>query len=56
MNSMGKYREALKYYQECLTTRVKVLRKTHPNIINAFSNIGTLLGSMGRYEEALNYF
>ena len=53
---MGKYKEALKEYEESKKIMETSLGKDHPNYATIFYNIGLIYKNMGKYEEALNEY
>jgi|GEM_PF-2903895 hypothetical protein len=53
---LGKDKQALKYYLDCLQMRQAFYKDNHDEIISSFNIIGTLLLNLGRQEDALGYF
>ena len=54
-NDLGKYSNALKYYQMALDIQERVLDKEHPNTASLYNNIGIVYSILGDYNKALDY-
>ena len=52
---LGKYDEALRYYNECLEIEKRILPSNHSSIADTLNNIGLVYKDQGNYESAINY-
>ncbi|HBM98162.1 MAG TPA: hypothetical protein DD413_01920, partial [Ruminococcus sp.] len=54
--AVGKYRNALEYFNTALKIRLSVLDENHPDIATSYNNIGYVYDSLGDYDKALKYY
>jgi tetratricopeptide (TPR) repeat protein len=52
---LGKYDEALRYYNECLEIEKRILPSNHSSIAMTLNNIGIVYKNQGKYESAIKY-
>ena len=55
-NSMHQPDMALVYFKKCYNIRYDLLSDTHPDVISARYNLGSIYKSMGRFYEAIQYY
>jgi tetratricopeptide (TPR) repeat protein len=53
---LGKYEEALKFYEKSLKIRQQSLLPNHPDLAKSYNNIGLVYYNMGEYPKALSYY
>jgi tetratricopeptide (TPR) repeat protein len=53
---LGKYKEALTFYEKSLTIRQQLLPPNHPDLAKSYNGIGNVYYSMGEYSKALVYY
>ncbi|KAF3219218.1 hypothetical protein TWF191_008012 [Orbilia oligospora] len=54
--NLGRYSEALKYYQEALVGKQKVLGKYHSSTLITLNNMAAILSDQGRIDEAMDQY
>ncbi len=52
-NSVGEYKEALRYAERALEIQEKVLSADHPELATSYNNIGSTYSGLGDYAESL---
>ncbi|CAF4619444.1 unnamed protein product, partial [Rotaria socialis] len=53
---MGKYLEALDYFEKTIKIEEKSLSPTDPALATSYNNIGGVYDNMGEYSKALEYY
>jgi tetratricopeptide (TPR) repeat protein len=53
-DNLGKYQEAITFYEKSLEIDKKTLPPNHPNLAASYNNIGMVYDNMGEYSKALS--
>ncbi len=56
LHDLGKYDEAIKYFQNALNIDLKAFGDNHPNIATRYNNIGAVSRELGKYNKAIDYY
>jgi tetratricopeptide (TPR) repeat protein len=51
---LGKYQEAITFYEKSLEIKKKTLPPNHPDLASSYNNIGNVYYNMGEYSKALS--
>jgi len=55
-DNLGKYKEAITFYEKALEIRQQSLPPNHPGLPKSYNNIGLVCSNMGEYSKALSYY
>ncbi|WP_143108756.1 tetratricopeptide repeat protein, partial [Bathymodiolus thermophilus thioautotrophic gill symbiont] len=55
-NILGKYKEAIKYYELALKNGLKVYGEDHPKVATYRNNLGLSWKKLGKYKKAIEYY
>ncbi len=55
-NDQGKYAEAVRFYENSMIIKQKILPPTHSRLASSYNNIGSLYWKMGENSKALSYY
>jgi tetratricopeptide (TPR) repeat protein len=55
-DNLGKYKEAITFYERSLEIYKKTLPPNHPKFASTYDNIGVVYDNMGNYSKALSYY
>jgi tetratricopeptide (TPR) repeat protein len=52
----GEYDKAIAYYEQALTSDLKIFGPGHPSVARDWSNLGSVWRDKGEYDKAIEYF
>ncbi len=56
LDTLGKHKEAIDYYEKALAIDLKGYGEQHPQVAILYNNLGSAWYSLGKYQKAIDYY